>query len=136
MIPFIIIIRASFDRENLVPWIKQALSSITRSTKMNITEAARRLNSWDITPITTIKGLAASIKISILITTSARESPQNQLGTVTIDRTAAISIFQPALNDVTRIAIIKVESDSIRYETANVAAYKAKDTFTICIFRP
>jgi len=136
VIPFIIMIRASFDRENLVPWIKQALSSITRSTKMNVTEAARRPNSWDITPITTIEGLAAGIKISIPITTSARESPQNQLGTATIDRTAAMSIFQPALNDVTRIAIIKVESDSIRYETANVAAYKAKDTFTICMFGP
>jgi len=136
VVPFIIMIRATFDHENLVPWIKQALSSITRSTKMTVTEAARRPNSWDTTPIATIEGLAAGVKISIPITTLAQESPQNQLGTATIDRTAAMSIFQPALNDVTRIAIAKVESDSIRYETANVAAYKTRDTFNICMFGP
>lgn len=64
----------------------------------------------------------------------AQEAPQNQLGYATIDRAAAMSVFQPALNDVIRIAIAKVESDFIRYETGNVAAYKAKDTFNICIF--
>ena len=40
------------------------------------------------------------------------------------------------LNDATRIAIVKVESDSIRYETGNVAAYKTNDTFSIYIFGP
>lgn len=44
VVPFIIMIQVSFNRENLVPWIKQALLSITRSIKITITEAARRLN--------------------------------------------------------------------------------------------
>ena len=47
-----------------------------------------------------------------------------------------MSIFQPVLNDATRIAIVKVELDSIRYETGNVAAYKTNDTFCICMFGP
>jgi len=47
-----------------------------------------------------------------------------------------MSIFQSVLNDVTRIVIIKVELDSVRYETNNVAAYKANNTFSICMFRP
>lgn len=38
--------------------------------------------------------------------------------------------------DLTRIAIVKVELDSVRHETGNVAAYKANDTFSICIFGP
>lgn len=67
--PFIIMIRPPFRYVNLVPWTKQALLSITRSTKMTVTEAAKRLNLQDTTPITIIKGLAAGVKISILITT-------------------------------------------------------------------
>ena len=47
-----------------------------------------------------------------------------------------MSIFQPVLKDVTRIAIVKIELDSIRYETGNVAAYKGNNTDSICIFRP
>ena len=69
--PFIIMIRPPFNYENLVPWTKQALLSITRSTKMTVTEAAERLNFWDTTPITTIEGLAAGVDISIPITTLA-----------------------------------------------------------------
>ncbi len=42
--PFIIMIRPPFRYVNLVPWTKQALLSITRSTKMTVTEAAERLN--------------------------------------------------------------------------------------------
>ncbi len=45
-----------------------------------------------------------------------------------------MSIFQPVLNDATRIAIVKIELDSVRYETGNVAAYKTNDTFSICMF--
>lgn len=93
MVPFIIMIRASFDDENLVPWIKQALSSITRSTKMTVTKATRRPSSWDTTPIATIEGLAIGVEIFIPITTLAQESPQNQLGAATIDRIAVMSIF-------------------------------------------
>ena len=136
VVPFIIMIRPPFDYENLVPWTKQALSSITRSTKMTVTEAAKRPNFWDTTPIATIEGLAAGVEISVPITTVAQQAPQSQLGHATIDRAAAMSIFQPVLNDVTRIAIVKVELDSVRYETGNVAAYKGNDTFSICMFGP
>ena len=129
-------IRLPIDYENLVPWIKQALLSITRSIKMTVTEAAKRPNFQDTTPIATIKGLAASIKISIPVTTLAQKEPQSQLGHTIIDKAAAISIFQPMLNDITRIAIVKVELDFIKYETGNVAAYKANDTFSIYIFGP
>ncbi len=134
--PFIIRIRPPFNYENLVPWTKQALLSIRCSTKMTVTEAAERSNFWDTTPIATIEGLAAGVDISIPITTLAQEAPQSQLGHATIDRAAAMSIFQPVLNDVTRIAIVKVELGSVRYETGNVAAYKANDTFSICMFGP
>lgn len=103
---------------------------------MTVTKAARRPKSLNTTLIATIEGLAADVKIFIPITTLAQETPQNQLGTATIDRTAAMSIFQPVLNAVTRIAIAKVELNSIRYETANVAVYKTKDAFKICMFEP
>lgn len=136
VVPFIIMIRPPLDYDNLVPWTKQALLGITRSTKMTVTEAAEPPNFWDTTPIATIEGLAADVEISIPITTLAQEAPQSQLGHATIDRAAAMSIFQPVLNDVTRIAIVKVELDSVRYETGNVAAYKANDTFSICMFGP
>ena len=66
----------------------------------------------------------------------AYEAPQSQLGYITIDRAAAISIFQPMLNNATRIVIVKIELDFIRYETGNIAAYKTNDTFSIYIFRP
>jgi len=72
VVPFIIMIRPPFDYENLVPWTKQALLSITRSTRMSVTEAAERPNFWDTTPIATIEGLAAGVEISIPITTLAR----------------------------------------------------------------
>lgn len=102
----------------------------------DVTGVTPHENIWDTKPIATIEGLAAGVEISIPITNLAQEAPQNQLGTATIDRTAAMSIFQPVLNDVTRIAIAKVELNSIRNETANVAAYKSKDTFNICMFEP
>ena len=64
-------IRPPFNYKNLVPWTKQALLSITRFTRMTVTEAAERPNFWDTTPIATIQGLVASVKISIPITTLA-----------------------------------------------------------------
>jgi len=134
--PFIIMIRPSFDYENLVPWTKQTLLSIKRSTRMTVTEAAECPNFWDTTPIATIEGLAVGVEISIPITTLAQEAPQNQLGHATIDKAAAMPIFQSMLNDATWIAIVKVELDSVRYETGNVAAYKANDTFSIRQDRP
>ena len=136
VVPFIIMIRPPFNYENVVPWTREALLSITRSIKMAVTEAAERPNLWDTTPIATIEGLAAGVEISIPITTLAEEAPQSQLGHATIDRAAAMSIFQPVLNEVTRIAVVKVGLDSVRYETGNVAAYKANDTFNICMFGP
>ena len=75
MVPFIIIIRVSFDYDYLVPWIKQAISSILRYTKMTVIRADGRLISWNTIPITTIKSLAASIKIFIPITILAQEAP-------------------------------------------------------------
>ena len=47
-----------------------------------------------------------------------------------------MSIFQPLLNDTIRIAIVKVELDSIIYETGSIAADKANYTFSICRTRP
>jgi len=44
VVSFIIMIRPSFNYDNLVPWTKQALSSIRRSTKMTVTEAAKPPN--------------------------------------------------------------------------------------------
>jgi len=38
------------------------------------------------------------------------------------------------LNDVTRIAIVKVELNFIEYKTSNVVVYKINDTFNICMF--
>lgn len=99
-------------------------------------EAAERPNFWDMTPIATIEGFAAGVEISIPITTVAQEALQSQLGHATIDRAAAMSIFQPVLNDAIRIAIVKVELDSIKYETSNVTTYKGDDIFSICMFGP
>ncbi len=103
---------------------------------MTVTEAAERPNFWDTTPIATIEGLAAGVELSIPITALAQEAPQSQLGHATIDRAAAMSIFQPVLKDVTRITIVRVELDSVSYETGDVAAYKANDTFSICMSGP
>ena len=110
--------------------------SITRSTRMTVTEAAERPNFWDMTPIATIQGLTAGVEIFIPITTLAQEAPQSQLDHAIINRAAAISIFQPVLNNATQITIVKVELDSVRYETGNVAAYKTNDTFSICMSGP
>lgn len=134
--PFIIMIRPSFDYGNLVLWTKRVLSSISHSTQMTVREATKLSNIWETTPITIIEGLVAGIEISIPITTLAHDAPQSQLGHGTIDRAAAISIFQPILSEVTRIAVVKVELNSVSYETGNVAAYKSSDTFSICMFGP
>jgi len=44
VVPFMIIIWPHFDYENLVLWTKQALLSITRSTKITITKVIERPN--------------------------------------------------------------------------------------------
>ena len=40
-----------------------------------VMKAAEHLNFWDMTPIATIEGFAAGVKISILIMTMAQEAP-------------------------------------------------------------
>lgn len=77
VVPSMIMIRPPFDYKNLVPWTKQALLSMTRATRMTVMEAAKRWNFWDTTPVATIEGVAASIKISILITTLIQEALQS-----------------------------------------------------------
>lgn len=134
--PFIIMIRPPFNRGTLVPWIKQALLSITHSTKMMVTEAAQCSNFWDVLFIANIEGFAAGVEMSIPITTLAQETPRSQLGHATIDRTTAMSIFQPLLNEMTRIAIVKVDLGSVTYETGSVDADGANHTFSICTTRP
>ena len=135
LVPFLIMIRPLFGYENLVPQTKQALLNITRSIRITVIKAAEHLNFQNTTPITIIKEFAASVEISIPITTVAQEAPQSQLDYITIDRTVIIFIFQPVLNDATRIVIVKVELDSVRYETDNVAAYKTNDIFSIYMFK-
>ena len=77
LVPFLIMIRSSFGYENLVPWTKQVLLSITCSTRITVMKAAKYPNFWDTTPIATIEGFAASVEISIPITTVAQEAPQS-----------------------------------------------------------
>ena len=136
VVPFIVIIRLSSNYENLLSWTKQALLSISRSTQITVKGAAQIPNFWETTPVATIKGLVAGVEISVPITILSQETPQSQLGHATIDRAAAVSIFQPVLDDVTRVAIAKVESNSVKYETGNVAVYKSNDTFSIYMFGP
>lgn len=62
--------------------------------------------------------------------------PQSQLDDAIIDGAVAMSIFQRVFDDVTRIAVVKVEFDSVRYETGTVAVYKGNDAFSICMFGP
>jgi hypothetical protein len=103
---------------------------------MTVTEASEVPELWGTTPIATIEGFAAGVAISIPITTLAQEAPQSQVGHATIDRAVAMSVFQPVLDGVTRIAIVNVNLNFIRYEMGNIAAYKDNDTFGICLFEP
>ena len=103
---------------------------------MTVKGATKTPHFWETTPVATIRGFVAGVEISVPITILAQKTPQSQLGHATMDRAAAMSIFQPVLDDVTRVAIVKVELSSVKYETGNVAAYKGNDTFSICMFRP
>ena len=47
-----------------------------------------------------------------------------------------MSVFQPTLDKTNRIAVARIDLNSIEYETANVAAYKTIDTFNIVINGP
>jgi hypothetical protein len=136
LVPFMIMIRAPVDYETLVPWIKQVLSNVMRSTRMSIMERNQCQNRRDSGPIATIEGFAAGIEISVPITVLTHEIPQDQLGTATVDWTIAMSIFQPTLKDVTRIAIAKVEWNKVQYETAAVITYKTVDTLRFIISGP
>ena len=98
--------------------------------------ATKNPHFWATTPVTTIRGLVAAVELSVPITILAQETPQNQLGHATIDRAAAMSIFQPVLDDFTRVTIVKVDLSSVRYETGNVATYKVNDIFSMCMFGP
>lgn len=136
VVPFIIMIRAPVDYENLIPWITRTLSNIRSSTKMNVSEVAPRENRWDTKPIAIIEGLAAGFDMFIPITILTQGTPQDQLGTATVDWTAAMSIFQPAVRNVNRIAIAKTELSNVGYETAAVITYKTVDTFCLVISGP
>ncbi|KAL2043406.1 hypothetical protein N7G274_003712 [Stereocaulon virgatum] len=103
---------------------------------MTVRGATKTPYFWETTPVATIQGLVAGVEMSVPITISAQETPQSQLGHATMDRAAAMSIFQPVLDDITRVAIVKVELSSVKYETGNVAAYKGNDAFSICNFGP
>jgi len=136
VVPFIIMLRAPVKHVNQIPWITRTLSNIRRSTRMNVTEVGPRENKWDTKPIATIEGLLAGFDMSIPITTLTQGTHQDQLGTATVDRTAAMSIFQPALRNVNRIAIAKMELNNTGYETAAVVTYKTVDTFSLVISGP
>lgn len=133
MISFIIMIRALVDYENLIPWITRTLSSIRSSTKMNVTEVTSRENRWDTKFIVILEGLAAEFDMFIPITILTQGTPQDQLETATIDWTAAMFIFQPAIRNVNRIAIAKTKLSNFEYETATVVIYKTVDTFCLVI---
>ena len=45
-------------------------------------------------------------------------------------------IFQSTLDKTNRIAVARIDSNSIEYETTNVAGYKTTDTFHIIISEP
>ncbi len=47
-----------------------------------------------------------------------------------------MSIFQPALRNVNRIAVAKMELNNTEYETAAVITYKTVDTFSLVISGP
>jgi hypothetical protein len=135
MFPFVIMIRPPlFGYGSLVLWAKMALLSVKRSTKMTVTEASDFPEVWDPTPIATVDGFAADVAISIPITMLAQEAPQSQVGHATIDRAAAMSIFQPVLDNVIRIAIVRITINFVRYETGLVYTYKANDSFSIYLF--
>ncbi|KAK3169327.1 hypothetical protein OEA41_008710 [Lepraria neglecta] len=136
MVPFIVMIRAPVDYETLVPWTKQVLSNVMCSTRMDVVEGDKREDRWDSKSIATIEGFAAGIEISIPITVLTQETPQDQLGTTTIDWTVAMSIFKPTLKNVKRIAITKVEWNKVQYETAAVISYKTVDTLRFIISGP
>ncbi|KAL2056554.1 hypothetical protein ABVK25_002948 [Lepraria finkii] len=137
MVPFMVMIRAPVHYETLVPWIKQVLLlNVMRSTRMSVVEGDKRKNRWDSKSIATIEGFAAGIEISVPITVLTQETPQDQLGTATIDWTVAMSIFKPTFKNEKRIAITKVEWNKVQYETAAVVSYKTVDTLRFIISGP
>lgn len=85
VVPFIIMIRALVDYENLISWITRTLLSIRSSTKMNVTEVASRENRWDTKPIVILEGLAAGFDMFIPITILTQGTSQDQLGIATVD---------------------------------------------------
>ena len=136
LVPFVVMIRAPVCFEDLTSWTKQALPALTYGTKMSIIEADSREFQWNTIPIATIKGFAAGFDVSIPITVMTQDVPQYQLGIAALDRPAAMSVFQPTLDKTNRIAVARIDLNSIEYETAKVATYKTIDTFIIVINGP
>ena len=136
LVPFVVMIRAPVTYDKLVPWIKQILSNIMRSTKMRVVEGDKRKNRWDSKFIATIEGFVAGVKISTPVTVLTQETREDQLGIATMDRTIAISVFEPTLEDVKRITIVKVERNKVQQETAAVITYKTIDTLRFIISGP
>ena len=136
LVPFMIMIRAPVDYETLVPWIKQVLLNVMHSTRMSVMEGDERKSRWDSKSIATIEGFAAGIEISVPITVLTQGTPQDQLGTATVDWNVAMSIFKPTLKNVKRITIAKVEWNKVQYETAAVTSNKTADTLRFIIGGP
>ena len=78
LVPFVIMIRAPVPYDKLVPWIKQILSNMTRSTKMRVVEGSKRKNRWDSKFIATIEGFVAGVKIFAPVTVLTRETRQDR----------------------------------------------------------
>lgn len=56
-----------------------------------------------------------------------------QLGIAIAERIAAMSIFQPTLKSMNRIAIAQARLDNIRHKTAAIVTYKTVDTVCLII---
>jgi hypothetical protein len=79
----------------------------------------------------------------MLLTTRMTATPTHslrrkavQLGIAIAERIAALSIFQPALKSMNRIAIAKMGLNNIRHETAANVTHKTVDTFCLIIRGP
>lgn len=59
-----------------------------------------------------------------------------QLGPTVAEDTAAMSIFQPALTSINRIATAIVALNNICHKTAAVDTHETMDTFCLCIRGP
>ena len=136
IVPFVVMVRAPVCLEHLTSWTNEALPGMKYCTRMCVTEADRPDFQNHTRPIATIKGRAAGFDVSIPVTVMTQDVPQYQLGTATLDRPAAMSIFQPILNKTNRITVAKITLGCTEYGTANVAAYQTIDTFNIVINGP